>query len=36
MKCNLQAFPTLCRLAAHARELPALRAAAPAMQADAE
>jgi maleylacetoacetate isomerase len=36
MKCNLENFPTLCRLAANARNLPAFRAAAPETQADAE
>jgi maleylpyruvate isomerase len=36
MRCRLEPFPTLRRLVANARELPAFRAAAPELQADAE
>lgn len=36
MKCRLDEYPTLLRLAAHARALPAFQAAAPERQPDAE
>ena len=36
MKCPLAPYPTLCRIAANARELAAFRAAEPDSQADAE